>query len=334
MYCPRCRVEILDEQCPRCGLKIQSLSEKAAEASRPRQEPINFNFTTRKTSEERPTISDWRAELRRKLNERSEKREEAALPRVVPGLSAEQAQPAEAQIERPLFQYKLSETEQAPESQRIVTFAKKPDQPSSPLEKPLIRRPATSRPPRRARAPEQQELQLEVPAFEPEGSAISRAAEMVFEPPRVSREILFSRFLAGIIDLLVPVLIGLLFTFVASWVLNFDFFGATSLRLAVVFSLSFYFFNSFFFLLTARQTPGMFLTDLELSDEESEEIPFGSICLRICLFLPVAATLVGLLWGFFDPGCRCLHDRLSQTRVISKPATGEAARSAAHPNLR
>ncbi len=118
------------------------------------------------------------------------------------------------------------------------------------------------------------------------------------------------------IDLSLPVLIAFVFSYSASKILNFDFFSANSVQLGVVFSLCFFFLNSFFFLVLSGQTPGMYLTDLQLVGEESETVSFQSLLLRVCLFLPVAATVVGLLWSVFDPWCRCVHDRLSKTRVV------------------
>ena len=60
----------------------------------------------------------------------------------------------------------------------------------------------------------------------------------------------------------------------------------------------------------------MYLTDLQLVGEESETVSFQSLVIRICLFLPVVATVVGLLWSVFDPWCRGVHDRISGTRVV------------------
>ena len=135
------------------------------------------------------------------------------------------------------------------------------------------------------------------------------------EEPRVSKEILFSRFLSGIIDLVLPLLTGFAFTIVASLLLGFDLFVPSSMKWIGLFALSFFLFNSFFFFLSSGRTPGMFVTDLELVGENEEEITVSSILLRVFFFLPSVLTVVGLGWAIFDPLCRCLHDLLSGTRI-------------------
>ena len=156
---------------------------------------------------------------------------------------------------------------------------------------------------------------LEAPAA-PADSSVPTSEETTAGEIGLSYEVLFSRMLAGIIDLFLPVLIAVVFSFSAAKILNFDFFSPSSLRLGVLVALAFFFLNSFYFLILSGQTPGMYLTDLQLVGEESETVPFQSLVIRICLFLPVAATVVGLLWSIFDPWCRGLHDRLSGTRVV------------------
>lgn len=133
----------------------------------------------------------------------------------------------------------------------------------------------------------------------------------------VSKEILFSRVLAGILDLLLPVATAVVFVFAACWFLNRDFFAASATYSWLLLALGFYFFNSLYFFWTAGRTPGMSVTDLQLSGQDSEEPPFASVVIRIVLFLPVLATLVGLILALFDSECRALHDRLSGTKVVS-----------------
>lgn len=175
--------------------------------------------------------------------------------------------------------------------------------------------PTRARPASQYPEPRQRELDLHEPLAAPP-QAPPRLREEPLSPPRVSREILFSRLLAGIIDLMLPAVTGLLFAFSGAWFLNFDFFSNRSLHIGAAFGLSFFYLNSIFFLGVAGRTPGMFLTDLELVGEDFKEASPGALVLRTALFLPLAATGVGLLWSLFDPGCRCLHDLLSGTRVV------------------
>jgi len=133
----------------------------------------------------------------------------------------------------------------------------------------------------------------------------------------VSKEILFSRVLAGILDLLLPVGTAVLFVFAACWFLNLDFFSPSATYSWLLLALGFYLLNSLFFFWTAGRTPGMAVTDLQLTGEDSEDPAFSSVVIRILLFLPVVATLVGLVLALFDSECRGLHDRLSRTKIVS-----------------
>ncbi|MFB3902955.1 MAG: RDD family protein [Acidobacteriota bacterium] len=162
--------------------------------------------------------------------------------------------------------------------------------------------------------PAQQALSLE-PLVE--RVATSKARPEKEARPAVSKEILFSRVLAGILDLLLPVATAMVFVFAACWFLNLDFFSPSATHSWFFLALSFYFLNSLYFFWTAGRTPGMSATDLELSGEDSEDPPFVSVVIRIVLFLPVVATVLGLIPALFDSECRALHDRLSKTKIVA-----------------
>lgn len=161
----------------------------------------------------------------------------------------------------------------------------------------------------------QQKLKLETLPPTPPAVPAAEPAVKVTSPPR---EILLSRILAAILDLLLAGLIGFSFCLLASRALSLDFFSLQSFRLGGVCTAGIYLFTSFFFLLGAGQTPGMYFTRLRLvSEKQQESIPVWAVALWILLFPPVTLTLVGLLWGLIDPWRRCIHDRLSGTRVVS-----------------
>jgi uncharacterized RDD family membrane protein YckC len=134
--------------------------------------------------------------------------------------------------------------------------------------------------------------------------------------PPLLREVLFSRLLAGIIDLIFPALLGLLFLFAANRLLDLDIFSPTAMRWWLIFSVAFFFANSIYFLWAIGQTVGMRLTSVRLVDQYGGQVPLRRILLRVLLFLPSAALLLGLFPAIFDPWCRCLHDRLSRTAVL------------------
>ncbi len=171
--------------------------------------------------------------------------------------------------------------------------------------------PSGSRP---RQVPKQRELRLEAPLPQPGSGS---AEETTTPSPHIPSEIILSRLLAGIVDASLSILTGFLFSWTACLVLNQHFLSVTTLSLGGACSLSFYFLSSCFFLISCGQTPGMYLTELRLIAEEvPEAAPVHAILFRVLLFPAVAASLVGLCLSLFDPGRRCLHDRLTHTRVV------------------
>ena len=96
---------------------------------------------------------------------------------------------------------------------------------------------------------------------------------------------------------------------------DLDFFTSDGLLWATAFSIGLFLFTSVFFLATLRQTPGMQFTQLMLKSREGGEIPAGCIILRALVFLPSVLSVVGVVWSFFDPLHRCVHDIVSGTYV-------------------
>ncbi|MEE8586831.1 MAG: RDD family protein, partial [Acidobacteriota bacterium] len=101
----------------------------------------------------------------------------------------------------------------------------------------------------------------------------------------ISREIFLSRLLAGLVDLLLSSFVGLIFAWVASALLGFDFFSAASIEIALATGLLFYWVSSLFFLSLSGQTPGMHLTGLQLLYQESAELPFMAVFIRVLAIL-------------------------------------------------
>ncbi len=172
-----------------------------------------------------------------------------------------------------------------------------------------------SRPENPSRIHRQQKLKLETL---PPAPRVVESPESVVTVTSLPREILLSRILAAILDLSLAGSTGFFFCLLAYWALNLDFFSLESLRLGVGSTAGFYLFNSFFFLLGAGQTPGMYFTRLRLvSEKQQESIPVWAVALWIFLYPLATLTLLGLLWGLLDPWRRCIHDRMSGIRVVS-----------------
>ena len=258
--------------------------------------------------------ADWRSQIKRKVSEHT-----GRPPLADEGKSSNRVARKDGSAGPPLFDYKLPEPAKKTRKSKVVRFTKKGSALPKVAEKPLIRAPVSSPGAVRAQLPKQQALTLDAPLGPPVNSSPASEKTGDLTETGVSGEVIFSRLLAGMIDLVFPFLIAFVFTLSASYILNFEFISISSARLGALFSLCFFFLNSFFFLILSGQTPGMYLTDLQLVGEDSGEVSFPSLVLRVSLFLPVAATVLGLLWCVGDPWCRCAHDRASKTRIIPIP---------------
>ncbi len=302
MICSRCRTEIEGGVCPHCG--FEGDTEKTI------QRPIPFasrlGGDRQVLPEDTPDFGpeNQGSHPRFKRNSLRVASTSRPVPRG-PRISRSRAAP-----ERSLFPDGFSGTGGRGEK-KIVTVTRKASAIPSLVDKPLIRMPARSRP---GQVPKQQELRLE--ASPPQSG--SAGAEKTTPPsPEIPSEIILSRFLAGIVDASLSILTGFLFSWTACLILNRDFLSIPTLSLGGGCSLGFFFLSSCFFLISCGQTPGMYLTELRLIAEEvPEAVPPQAILFRVLLFPAVAASLVGLCLSFFDPGRRCLHDRLTHTRIV------------------
>lgn len=359
MLCPRCQVPVKEGQCPSCGIVWDSEygSETPTVVESSVGGPITFEVLDPKP---RPTAStataDWRKELRRRLDQRSGKGGESpdeeqeavttdSSETAASGASVEEESPRQGDAASKLFDYQLKRPAKA---RPLVNPVRPKEETTRRQKKPALREHSlsgegsadkdrsSSLPSDSVSGPLQRKLKLEVGgSFQGTEEASKRAPEVSRDSgpvpadrPAPSREILLSRFLAGIIDVTVPLALGMSFALVAAWRIDFDFFAYSSLRMALLFSLGFYFFNSIFFLLLSGQTPGMYAAQLSLADPEGrDDVLVSSILLRVVLFLPSCLSIVGLVWSIFDPERRCLHDILSGSVVISSGAT-EVARNA------
>ncbi|MEE2839468.1 MAG: RDD family protein [Acidobacteriota bacterium] len=262
-------------------------------------------------AKEQAGTTDWRSQIKRKVGEHT--------GNLAPDGSLYQPDRPNQESEDAggsLFDYKLSEPGNKTRMPKVVRFSRKGSASSEFTEKPLIRTPVGSPGTIRPQVPKQQALTLNVPLAPPEASSPAVGKRGESTEIGISNEVILSRLLAGMIDLVFPFLIALIFTLSASYILNFELISTSSVRLGVLFSICFFFLNSFFFLILSGQTPGMYLTDLQLVGEDSKEVSFPALMLRVFLFLPLAVTVLGLFWCVGDPWCRCAHDRISRTRII------------------
>ncbi len=143
-----------------------------------------------------------------------------------------------------------------------------------------------------------------------------RLAPSIPVPPE-GRLILVSRTLSGLVDLLIVAICTGAFIIATDLMSGIDIFDGKSLAIFSLLLLAVFFLYSAFFLGTANQTIGMMLTDLKVIDAAQRRPRLGQILWRSFGYLvSVLMFGAGLLWGCFDRQSRCLHDRLSDTRVV------------------
>ena len=293
------------------------------------------------------TDSDWRKEIRKKLDRHQLSKEGQPDPQSSRASQLKsrarhkldrqkplQQQPSRELQDGPdelpkLFDYRLKKGEASPDP-RIVTFRQKPEE----LGKPVIRKPTKSR---KTEPPDSRQRPLElvdIPQVFSSATHEPSVPHVAAPPPSLlaedvpdEREVLFSRTLAGLLDLMLALLMGALFGFISATSMSADLTTPAVIEVAGVCALAFWLLNNSFFLFVAHQTPGMMVTDLKLVGERKVELGLGRIIWRILLQILSTVSLVGLAWAIFDEQHRCWHDRISHSLVVSalslEPARGE-----------
>ncbi len=131
-----------------------------------------------------------------------------------------------------------------------------------------------------------------------------------------SKLILVSRTLAGLVDWILIILCAGAFIIAADSVADIDFIDGFTLALFVALIVAIFFVYSIFFLATSNQTIGMMFTDLRLAGAAKTRPRLGQVLLRCPAYLlSILLAGIGLLWAIVDRDGRCLHDRISGTRV-------------------
>lgn len=334
VFCPNCRIPVRDERCPQCGAEMNPASA---------EESSSIEFSAADPAVSHPPSGDWKQEVRRRLEvharkkggvgEESGSEDEAVSSSDVSDQGAPGGEsPAEGRIERPL----VVRSDAGSSGARIVTFSEKASLSDLPVASGMWIGLEEAQAPEghpeefdpdavSDRSREEDELDDEAPpggadwggeAMDDPEDAFPADSEEEPQIVWVSREIFLSRVLAGLVDFIWPAFAGGIFAYAAAYFMGHVFFTTVSAWIAAVVGGLLYVFGCTFFLTMAGQTPGMQLASLRLLHNESEEIPLWPALVRVVVLLPVTATLAGLLWGLFDPLGRCLHDRLSSTRVV------------------
>ncbi|GEM_PF-3599855 len=296
--------------------------------------------------------ADWREELRRRLDRHGVQNEAVSLKAegtTAPSApsqtdSASSDDSVQAEPKQPpapsIFQYKLKQgATSRPPLENPVLPKQEPRRPNlgrtqvpaqaaagkSP-DSAGLRQPKRDRPERLTRLPLEVESEAR-PAPPVVDSAAGRTRQAVEPsaagrmPATVPAEILFSRFLSGIIDLTIPAVAAILLGLLATRYTGADVFAGSTWTWMLILAVTLHLFTSFFFLNLVSQTPGMYAAQLKLvAWPESDDIPAANIGLRVLLFPFVLVTVVGLASALFDKRRRCLHDIVSRTWVIAQPS--------------
>jgi len=151
-----------------------------------------------------------------------------------------------------------------------------------------------------------------------EANQISAPAPSVATPASKEDKLIFiSRTFSGLVDLLIVVLAASSFIFAVDIIEGIEIFDTVSLLYYLALLIVTFFVYSIYFLLTACQTIGMMITDLRVVGTMDKRPTITQLFARCGSYIVALLGLgLGLLWGCFDRENRCLHDRLSGTRVI------------------
>ncbi|HUV13444.1 MAG TPA: RDD family protein [Acidobacteriota bacterium] len=324
MLCTRCKVPIKAGRCPRCGAVTSSGDDGEHKKGR-RSLPIQFDVSTSSQAEAAKGDPNWRSGLKQAVEGKASQQLDTEAETVPDSGIAFPAPKQES--DSSIFDYRLRDSspeQKAPSTSSNPNLNAPVSRKPQALEKTLSRPATAPQEPRKNAGTHQKRLDLTplphrttpIPSSS-KPTLTAEAERNAAKQSQLSREILFSRFLAGIIDLTLPLGLALIFTLATARVLVFDLFETHTVTLILAFAATFFFFNSMFFLLSSGRTPGMYFTDLELRNADgTQQVTPSLVLLRVLFFVPTVLSVFGLIWAVFDPSRRCLHDHLSGTQIM------------------
>jgi uncharacterized RDD family membrane protein YckC len=163
-------------------------------------------------------------------------------------------------------------------------------------------------------------VEEEAPGIAPPIERANSQQHFLGSEPETDKLILLTRTFSGLVDLVIVVLIGSALIFAVDVIEGLEVFDMVSLLDYLALLIATFLVYSLFFLATANQTIGMMITDLRITGERRPRPSLSQVFVRSLVFLfALSAAGAGLVMGFFDRHARCLHDRLSRTRVVRLP---------------
>jgi uncharacterized RDD family membrane protein YckC len=354
MNCPKCQSTELDASgvCAVCGPAAAEGTAPAGPAPDEKESgnysgliEMDYSSPAEAVVPETPEMPRWRQDLARRLREIRQKREAegsegtaengtASLPVSERSAGESEGDSAPGIVHTPR---KPAKPPRSLPSQGLPGSPKRPSPKPAAADLPLFQSRESGR-----RSPEQTKepsLKRASPASDPDSkdirslidSVVSRTPPAKKSPAAESqnstaapaplqledRLILVSRTLSGLVDLLIVALCTGALIIATDITTGIDIFDRKSVIIYALLLLVVFFVYSAFFLGTANQTIGMMLTDLKLVDSRQNRPRMRQILWRCFGYLAALLMLgVGLLWGCFDRECRCLHDRISDTRIV------------------
>jgi uncharacterized RDD family membrane protein YckC len=355
MNCPKCRSAEINKDgvCLVCGFRTNNGDPKQ-DSSRPETvglQPAAADTASQAmaadAAEPQAEIPEWRQELSRRLLEIKQRREagDPGMPSMEPAAAPETAvmqepidaepEPARPPTPRKPRRVPRAASQDVPDAtipaatiERAVISSAAPSepQPAKPAADVFSAADVPMRPPAaKGQFPHKADIKTMIDTVMIRQALEERPAvpgpefpspSPVTEEPGEDKLILLTRTLAGLVDIVIVIVCGCSIIFAVDIVERIEVFDTVSLAYYFLLLLAMYFVYSLFFLGMAGQTIGMMLTDLRLVSDTFQRPKGTQILLRSATFLLSLAGLgVGLFWGFFDRNSRCLHDRISRTRV-------------------
>ncbi len=326
MNCPKCQCKEISASgmCLWCGYQVIEPSvEPKPEGEREDAGPAETEDAQPQDAEVQEELPAWRQELSQRLQSVKQKRETAGgsePAKSAPSVAEEKSQDLE--------QADPVQSEPKPAAQPYAPIRMEPQKPqtesreSKTLEDKEI--PAAESGSEAAKPGSIRELiDSRISQASQPSTSQADVEELLFRANanlhrKESRMILMVRTLSGVVDVIIMALItGILIiaadVFSGIKVLDFRSILHYSALLLLV-----YFLYSLFFLLTINQTIGMMITNLRVTEGGDNKRPHAPRILARCFgfLLSILLLGIGLLWALFDEEHLCLHDKLTNTRVV------------------
>jgi uncharacterized RDD family membrane protein YckC len=333
MHCPKCQCEEISESgmCLWCGYQLTEQDSEpppSPDTSNDSNGVSQADISPASNEPGREELPHWKQELSQRLRSIKEKREasrvqlqskpaqervtdfERALPEqpempaAEPSLPPRPRQEKIQQLESPVIPApkprNISEPEKADTGPllKLIDLKESPAKAQDDFEDVLIQNSTAPTAPTHGAA--------RIPPFERRDPV-----------PDTGRMILVYRALSGLVDLLIMALCTTVLIVAADFFSGMKVAGPASFVLISVLFLLVYFVYSILFLGISNQTIGMMLMKLQLVSMSEKRPKMDRIVGRSIAYIVSFLCLgLGLLWALFDWDNRCLHDRLTKTRVI------------------